>query len=699
MADQAQHSWRWFGRHWRNRTLAGLTAAVAIALPGLGSGGASAPGSQHGLSASIAINGRAAGPSFQGVGAISGGGGNSRLLIDYPAAQRQQILDYLFKPHYGAALQLLKIEIGGDANSSDGSEPTVEPFPGHLDCGAGYELWLARQALKLDPSIKIYGLQWAAPAFTRGANNDLWTSADIGYLVNWLACAQKQGVPVSYIGGWNEHYPAGSPAVESWYEDLRQALDAHGFSKVQIVAADAAWKRYPSTWAVASDMVANPSFSAAVSVIGVHDICGTLSDGYRCQGSPAARELAGSGHKILLQSELGETPAKVAHPLRDGPGGLARSLINSYIEAGTTGTIMWPALDAMASYLPYENRGLLLAGQPWTGNFQVTPLLWVTAQTTQATSPGWRFVRKAAGFLPERSGSYVTYESPDRSAWSTVLQTSTANKPLLLRFHVTGGLPAREVQVWRSDLNDGQYFAHLQPIEARHGTFSFRVIPGRLYTFTTLRDLSKAGGQSLRVPRSGPMPLPYSVSTDRAGMPALVSPMEGAFTAVRGRIVQTAIGRPVPWLPTGGSYPYAVLGSRRWKNYTVSADVSLPRAPNGSSPPGALLIARFDGYGLQHHAFRFSGYEFTVSSAGTWQLVENGPTPIVLQQGLIPASSRFKMSLTVVGDQLTAAVDGLPLAAVTTTKYKSGLAGLGSTLYDAVHFEHFSVTKPAQALA
>src|SRR5579862_4084672 len=39
---------------------------------------------------SFTINGARPGRVFQGVGAISGGGGNSRLLIDYPPAQRQQ---------------------------------------------------------------------------------------------------------------------------------------------------------------------------------------------------------------------------------------------------------------------------------------------------------------------------------------------------------------------------------------------------------------------------------------------------------------------------------------------------------------------------------------------------------------------------------------------------------------------------------
>ena len=53
-------------------------------------------------SASITVNGTQGGRTFDGIGAISGGGGNSRLLADYPAAEQQQIYDYLFKPGYGA---------------------------------------------------------------------------------------------------------------------------------------------------------------------------------------------------------------------------------------------------------------------------------------------------------------------------------------------------------------------------------------------------------------------------------------------------------------------------------------------------------------------------------------------------------------------------------------------------------------------
>ena len=50
---------------------------------------------------------------FDGIGGLSGGGGCSRLLKDYPPEQQSQILDILFKPRFGASLQILKVEIGG----------------------------------------------------------------------------------------------------------------------------------------------------------------------------------------------------------------------------------------------------------------------------------------------------------------------------------------------------------------------------------------------------------------------------------------------------------------------------------------------------------------------------------------------------------------------------------------------------------
>src|SRR5581483_11480130 len=132
-------------RTWR----AALAAISSLSIAGAALVAAPAPA--HAAATTVTVDGGSAGRTFDGVGAISGGGGNSRLLVDYPEPERSQILDYLFKPGYGASLQILKIEIGGDTNSTDGAEASHEHSRGVVDCNQGYEWWLAGQAKARNP--------------------------------------------------------------------------------------------------------------------------------------------------------------------------------------------------------------------------------------------------------------------------------------------------------------------------------------------------------------------------------------------------------------------------------------------------------------------------------------------------------------------------------------------------------------------
>jgi hypothetical protein len=79
---------------------------------------ASAVGSDSALT--IPLNFSALGVAYDGIGALSGGGGVTRLLIDYPAEIQEDIYDILFKPLSGAALQIIKVEIGGACFSRRG---------------------------------------------------------------------------------------------------------------------------------------------------------------------------------------------------------------------------------------------------------------------------------------------------------------------------------------------------------------------------------------------------------------------------------------------------------------------------------------------------------------------------------------------------------------------------------------------------
>jgi hypothetical protein len=346
-------------------------------------GAAVASGATHARvpNTTITIDGARPGPVFDGIGAISGGGGTARLLIDYPQPQRSQILSYLFKPGYGADLQMLKLEIGGDAEATDGSEPSFEHTPGHVNCAAGYEMWLARQARKLNPRIALYALQWSAPGWVGHAAERAWTQTDISYLLRWLGCARRLGLKINYLGGWNEHLPHGrmTTAIVQWFIDLRRALDSHGYRAIKIVAADA--DRRPSD--VSGFVHSVPAFRRAIGVLGYHDICGYPPSGLRCQVPLAAT----SSGKPVWASEVGDL-----HP-PGGPAALARSIDNSFIQARATALLEYPLVTAMPGGMVEEDLGLVSADQPWSGSYQVNPALWVIAQTTQFTQAGWRYVR------------------------------------------------------------------------------------------------------------------------------------------------------------------------------------------------------------------------------------------------------------------------------------------------------------------
>ena len=214
-----------------------LTAALGLLYAAATPGTAAATARARAAAAAtttISVNGASAGRTFGGIGAISGGGGNSRLLTDYPAAQQQQILDYLFKP----GLRRRPADPQGRDRRRHQLHRRlrvlIEHTSGTVNCNNGYEWWLMEQAKALNPNIKLYGLAWGAPGWIGGGS--FWSTDMINYLVSWLNCATSHGLTINYLGGWNERgYNI------SWYEQLRSTLNADGYSSVQIVGADSDW--------------------------------------------------------------------------------------------------------------------------------------------------------------------------------------------------------------------------------------------------------------------------------------------------------------------------------------------------------------------------------------------------------------------------------------------------------------------------
>src|SRR5208282_1505818 len=172
----------------------------------------------------LLLDAQQTGREFAGVGGVSAGA-SSRLLVDYPEPQRSQILDYLFKPNYGASLQHLKVEIGGDVNSTDGTEPTFEMARGNLNFTRGYEWWLMQQANARNPNIILDCLAWGAPGWI--GNGNYYSQDMCNYIVNFIQGAQTTcGLTFNFTGTHNE--AAVNTTETAWIKQLRSTLNADG---------------------------------------------------------------------------------------------------------------------------------------------------------------------------------------------------------------------------------------------------------------------------------------------------------------------------------------------------------------------------------------------------------------------------------------------------------------------------------------
>ncbi|MCU1682559.1 MAG: hypothetical protein JWQ81_3298 [Amycolatopsis sp.] len=621
----------------------------------------------------VALDGSTLGRTFDGIGAISGGGGNSRLLGDYPQAQQGQILDYLFKPGYGADLQLLKLEVGGDANSTDGAEPSIEHTRGAVNCDAGYEFKLAEQAKQRNPALKLYGLAWAAPGWL--GNGQFWSQDTADYLVTWLNCAKSHALTIDYLGGWNER-----GYDKAWYENLRTTLGKAGYGSIQVVGAD-------SDWGVANDMVSDADFAKSIDIVGAHYPCSGGDGGDAKTCSTTSNALATG--KPLWASENGSQDDNSGAPA------LIRSITRGYLDAKMTGYLNWPLIAAIYPNLPYATVGLAVAGQPWSGAYSIGKNAWVTAQLTQFTKPGWKFVDSASGYLGGNrdNGSYVTIKPTTGGDYSTILETSTATAAQPATFTVGGGLSTGTVHVWSTSLGGGTDLARNADITPANGQFSLTLQPNTVYTVTTTTGQGKGTAVS---PPSAPLALPYSDGFDsyQPGSEAkYLSDMQGAYEvqACTGRagqcVRQMAPVKPIEW--QDDSDAFSLIGDPTWGNYTVASDVRLAQ-------PGAVeLLGRANTQSRpQSHQ---NAYYFKVSDSGAWTIARGDTSGklTTLSSGTTTAlgtGSWHHLSVTFEGTAITGSVDGHQVGTASDGLWTNGQAGLGVVGYQTDEFDNLSIT-------
>ncbi|WP_369382086.1 RICIN domain-containing protein [Streptomyces sp. cg36] len=649
---------------------------LCLSLTAVPQASASVPSAAPAATTAITVDGTSPGRTFDGVGAISGGGGNTRLLADYPEPQRGQILDYLFTPGYGAALQILKVEIGGDTNSTDGAESSIEHTRGTVDCDSGYEWWLMEQAKARNPGIKLAALSWGAPGWI--GNGNFWSQDTIDYLMTWLGCAQRHHLTIDYLGGWNERgYNA------DWYKNLHATLAAKGYA-TKVVGADDGWQ-------IATAMRADSALDSAVDIVGAHYPCGYMSAMTSCSTTPDA---LATGKQLWASENGSEDAATGAVPM-------ARAINRGYLDARMTAYINWPVAAALYPNLSFNSMGLVTANQPWSGAYSVDRSAWATAQTTQFTAPGWKYLDTASGYLAgnRANGSYVSYAAPGKAAWSTVFETMDATAAQTVTLKVAGGLPAGTPHVWSTDFSSDSATAHLVPgpdLTATSGTYQLTLRPGRIYTVTTTTG---QGAGTVTSPQRAPLALPYRdtlAGTGTGREARYAATMNGAFETApcaggrTGRCLrQQAPTIPIRWTDESSPQPYTLLGDVNWGNYTVSSDALLERS-------GAVeLLGRVGTQGRNNNGL--NAYHLRVADTGTWSLLRTDTawSYTTLAGGTVAApgvNTWHNLALAFDGATITAALDGTTLATVTDDSYGAGQVGLGTAGHYGAQFANLSVT-------
>jgi hypothetical protein len=632
----------------------------------------------------VVLDGASAGPVFDGIGAVSAGA-SSRLLIDYPEPNRSQILDYLFKPDYGASLQHLKVEIGADVNSTDGSEPSHMRSRFDHDDARGYEWWLMNEARKRNPKIILDILPWGAPGWVGGGNFYSTDMAD--YVADFIAGAKATyGLDIAYTGIWNEKHFNGEETAD-YVKTLRHVLDAHHLN-TKIVCCDEYPRRDVDQWTILGAMEKDPALRDAIAVVSVHypRVAGKLTT------PPSA---AGMG-KPLWSSEdqpLSSASTILSRDWSIGGRDLAQLYNENYLKGGFTATEIWSPITSYYDILAAPNSGLMYANTPWSGHYDVQGAIWATAHTTQFAQPGWQYLDKSSGEMPAK-GDYVALKSPNGGDWSVVLETIDAAQPQRVNFRLQGGLSTSTVHVWETNVR--RTFEHVADVPVRGQTFSYTFDADSLYSLTTTTGQGKG---SVEPPAAAPFPLPYNEDfkeTPLDGTPRFLADQDGAFEvrACEGRpgkcLEQVITERPIPWGPLPD--PWTLAGDEAWSDYKVDVDVHM------ESEGSAMVVGRIDSADVfrEQEARLPAAYTFRLHGDGAWELLSTAYRELTrtLVQGQSPraAGEWHHLQLSFTGSQITARLDGRILASVTDSSHAHGMFGIGCG-WTRTQFANLAVSK------
>jgi galactosylceramidase len=615
----------------------------------------------------IQIDFKNEGRVFEGIGALSAGA-SSKLVMDYPEDIRNQIFDYLFKPKFGASLQHLKVEIGGDVNSTDGTEPShahsreeyLYPRPEYFH--RGYEWMLLKEAKKRNPQIFTDCLEWGCPGWV--GDGVFYSEDNADYIISFLKGAKKyQGISFDYTGIWNER-----PYNTDWIKLLRKKLNSNGLQDVKIVAADV------FDWKIAEDMHKDKELYDAIYAMGIHYNERWKKDPY------SSTELAKSLNKPIRNSEGGPWKGDW-----DGFEYLVKLYNRNYIVGKGTNVITWSLITSYYDNLSLPNSGLMKAKTPWSGHYEVQPGIWAAAHTTQFCEPGWKYVDSGCGFL--KRGSYVTLKSPDEKKFSMIIETVDTMGVQTASFQLEGDFNGKSLHVWKSTRGKCEF--EKQPdLKIRNNKFTIKLDGKSAYSITTTVGQTKGNYPVLK---DTPFPFPYRADfedqtvgqlpkyfMDQAGVFEVHKRLDGKGNCFKQVIIQQGTEWEIGQNPFVGT----ILGDTLWTNYEVHSDVNILENTGCAKLLGRVMEVRRGGDYP-------NGYWFKINQRGNW-VIYAGDQKIRSGKSTFEPFTQNHISMKFNGNTISASVNSIQVVYINNSKYTHGLAGIGSD-FNTVEFDNFEV--------
>ncbi|KAK2495540.1 hypothetical protein MC885_002208 [Smutsia gigantea] len=587
------------------------------------------------------------GREFDGIGAVSGGGATSRLLVNYP------------EPYHG-------------------TEPSHMHYALDENYFRGYEWWLMKEAKKRNPNITLMALPWSFPGWLGKGFNWPYVSLQLTayYVMTWIMGAkQYHDLDIDYIGIWNER------AFDiNYIKVLRRMLNYQGLQHVKIIASDNLWEP------ISAFMLLDSELLKVIDVIGAH-----------YPGTHTVTDARLTGKKLWSSEDFSTLNNDV------GAGCWGRILNQNYINGYMTSTIAWNLVASYYEQLPYGRCGLMTAQEPWSGHYVVESPIWISAHTTQFTQPGWYYL-KTVGHL-EKGGSYVALT--DGLGNLTIIVETMSHKhsicirPLLPYFNVSHQFATfvlkgsfseiPELQVWYTKLgkpSQRHLFKQLDSLWLFNssGTFTLELQEDELFTLTTLTTGSK--GRHPLPPKSQPFPCSYKDDfnvddpffseapnfADQTGVFEYFmnteDPGEHRFT-----LRQVLNQRPITWAADAS-------------NLMIKCDVYIENPDEG----GVFIAGRVDKGGILIRSAR--GVFFWIFANGTYRVTGDLAGWIMNASGHVDVTAKkwYTLTLTIKGYFSSGMLNDKSVWKNVPVNYpKNGWAAIGTHSFEFAQFDNFHV--------